>query len=35
LFVEATQGLSIQGIHHTGYESTRAGLEGLGLALTT
>jgi putative hydrolase of the HAD superfamily len=33
LFVEAAQSLSIRGIQHTGYESTRAALEGLGLAL--
>lgn len=31
MFVQAAQGLGIRGIHHTGYESTRAGLAGAGL----
>jgi len=33
LFVEIAQGLGINGIHHTGFESTRAALAGLGLRL--
>ncbi len=31
LFVEIAQGLGLTGIHHTGFESTRAALAGLGL----
>jgi len=34
MFVEVAQGLGIRGLHHTGYESTRADLEMLGLSLT-
>ncbi len=33
LFVEVARGLGIHGIHHTGYESTRAALCCFGLAL--
>jgi putative hydrolase of the HAD superfamily len=33
LFVEIAQGLGIHGIQHTGLESTRAALKGLGLAM--
>jgi putative hydrolase of the HAD superfamily len=33
MFVEVAQTLGIRGIHHTGYESTRKGLEALGLTL--
>jgi putative hydrolase of the HAD superfamily len=33
LFVEIARGLGINGIHHTGCESTRAALAGLGLRL--
>ncbi len=32
MFVEVAQGLGIRGIHHTGYESTRKGLEALGFS---
>jgi putative hydrolase of the HAD superfamily len=34
MFVEVAQGLGLRGIHHTGYESTRAELEKLGLSLS-
>ena len=34
MFVEVAQGLGIRSIHHTGFESTRASLASLGLALT-
>lgn len=33
LFVEIAQSLGLHGIHHTGFETTRTTLEGLGLAL--
>lgn len=33
MFVEVAQSLGIRGIHHTGYESTRKGLEALGFTL--
>jgi putative hydrolase of the HAD superfamily len=33
MFVEVAIGLGIHGIHHTGYESTRATLEEMGLSL--
>ncbi len=33
MFVEVAQGLSIRGIHHTGYETTRDALASLGLPL--
>jgi len=33
MFVEVAQGLGIQGIHHTRYETTRAALAELGLTL--
>ena len=33
MFVEVARGLGIHGIHHTGYESTRAALECFGLIL--
>ena len=32
MFVEVAQSLGIRGIHHTGYDSTRAALASLGLA---
>lgn len=31
LFVQVARGLGIQGVHHEGYESTRAALGGLGI----
>jgi hypothetical protein len=31
MFVEVAAGMGIHSIHHTGYESTRAALAGLGL----
>jgi putative hydrolase of the HAD superfamily len=34
LFVEVVQSLGLQGIHHTGYASTRAALAALGLVLS-
>ena len=34
MFVEVAQGMGIQSIHHTDFESTRAGLASLGLSLT-
>ena len=33
MFVEVAQSLGIRGIHHTGYESTRDALKGLGLGV--
>jgi putative hydrolase of the HAD superfamily len=33
MFVEVARGLGIHGIHHTGYQSTRAALECFGLTL--
>jgi putative hydrolase of the HAD superfamily len=33
MFVQVAQGLDLQGIHHTGYESTKATLAQLGLVL--
>lgn len=33
MFVEVARGLGLEGIRHTGYESTRAALAALGLAL--
>jgi putative hydrolase of the HAD superfamily len=33
MFVEVAQGLGLKGILHSGYESTRTALEGLGLSL--
>jgi putative hydrolase of the HAD superfamily len=33
MFVQVAQGLDLQGIHHTGYESTKAALAQLGLVL--
>ena len=33
LYVEVAQRLGMHGIHHTGYESTRAALAAVGLAL--
>ncbi len=33
MFVEVAQGLGIRGIHHTGYESTRDAVKGLGLSV--
>jgi putative hydrolase of the HAD superfamily len=33
MFVNVAQGLDIQGIDHTGYDTTRAALEGFGLSL--
>jgi putative hydrolase of the HAD superfamily len=33
LFVEVARGLGLNGIHHTGFESTRAALAGLGLTV--
>jgi len=33
MFMEVAQSLGIRGIHHTGYESTRKGLEALGFTL--
>ncbi len=35
MFVEVAQSFGIRGIHHTGYESTLAALEDLGLGLPT
>jgi putative hydrolase of the HAD superfamily len=35
MFVEVAQSLGIRGIHHTDYDSTRAALVSLGLALKT
>ena len=35
MFVEVAQSLGIRGIHHTDYDSTRAALASLGLALKT
>lgn len=35
MFVEVAQSLGIRGIHHTDYNSTRAGLVSLGFALKT
>jgi putative hydrolase of the HAD superfamily len=35
MFVEVAQSLGIQGIHHTGYASTRKSLEALGFALSS
>ena len=34
MFVQIAQGLGLHGIRHTNYESTRAALEAVGLALT-
>jgi putative hydrolase of the HAD superfamily len=33
MFVEVARGLGINGIHHTGFESTKAALAALGLSL--
>ena len=33
MFVEVARGLGIRGIHHTGYESTKAALAAMGLKL--
>ena len=33
MFVEVAKSMGIQGVHHTGYESTRTALETLGLSL--
>jgi putative hydrolase of the HAD superfamily len=33
MFVEVARGLGIKGIIHTGYDTTRMALEGLGLSL--